>query len=193
MDVNSLMTSIIKLLRSLAIIFPLLLILKYSMNHQMDYNISEFNIADLLSHPSLEDNTDVQIESALLQTDALDLVDKCEDTLEAMVNHQRTGEIVLNKLVDLWADVANHWDPLKGFVTLINDEKVIKKTFTKWISGYLYENKILDMRITEGKEYKYRHLRRYVVLPSDRVKECWDLDKGTHIQHSYVCLLKNIL
>eukprot|EP01084_Bolivina_argentea_P076132 137956_1 len=162
---------------SILFIFTLyLLLIQLGFIPPMGQNGSEYSIDDLLNHPSIRNDAAFNLQTAMLQLDALDIIDQCEDAKTAWNNHKQSSQTLLNELVDLWTNIANIWDVLKDFHKSLKQKNVLHMSFTLWVPNYLYENKLLDVVVTDGKEYKYKQIRRYVKLPFPKVKEFWPLD-----------------
>eukprot|EP01083_Nonionella_stella_P230139 813872_1 len=58
----------------------------------------------------------------------------------------------------------------------LKSKKILSETFTHWVPHFLYQNDILHPTITDGKEYSYKQIRRYIKLPFEKVREFWELD-----------------
>eukprot|EP01083_Nonionella_stella_P079875 219280_1 len=140
----------------------------------MAHQFSPYDLDDISNQPRC--NTSLCLDCAVLQLEVIDAAQICTLTVRTHGNQKNASRILFNHLIQLWETIDGIWEMLKQVHKELKSKKILSETFTHWVPHFLYQNDILHPTITDGKEYSYKQIRRYIRLPFEKVREFWELD-----------------
>ncbi len=140
--------------------------------------VDPYDLDDLINQPQCANDHILYLEAALVQMELDDCFNKCGVACAAKNAQQLASQNYFRHLLGLWELIHGAWEPLKALHKKLRQKKAVEPPFTLWVSDFLYSNNILSITVTDGKEIKYKQIKRYVSLPFDKVRQFWELDNS---------------
>eukprot|EP01084_Bolivina_argentea_P278640 476093_1 len=136
--------------------------------------INTYYIDDIGHHPLLPDNHEARLLQVIIELECEDAADRCQTAIASHQSMITSNHNFFLHIKAVWTGIGALWDDLKTFHKQIKKLHIITDTFTKWLPPFLYSNNTVHVNMTNGKEIKYKQIRRYTLVES-KAYGFWDL------------------
>ncbi len=139
-----------------------------------------YAIDDIGNHPLLPDNHEARLVQFVIELECEDASKRCRKAMKSIKKYGKANHKQFNRVKRVWTGIGSMWDDYKKFHKLIKKLKINSDSFTLWLPEFLYENNSLHINITNGRELKYKQIRRYSQIET-KAYGFWDLYNGRNL------------